>query len=297
MMRLWSGIAGVAIGAALLLGQSAPANMLLVPPPAGAPSYTGPGDSVSGATAWYGLRAYSAAKRGNAAINVCNVSDVVCADMSTDATTGALVVTTIGGSDCGSVNCTVKIIYDQTGNGFNLSQATIASRPLLKLSCLGSLPCLNFSAGGLFNSSTTSISQPWSISAVIERTGQFSSGYLISSTGSYEGLASGGGSADNVQLYGSNTLQATATDNVSHAVQALANGASGVINVDGTETTGNTGSNAFENAGWYLGADSFGDNLRGYIAEMGIWGAGFSSGQRTSLCHNQHTYWATATSC
>jgi len=37
-------------------------------------AYVGPGDIINPAgTAWWGLRAFSAAKRGNAAVNVCNI--------------------------------------------------------------------------------------------------------------------------------------------------------------------------------------------------------------------------------
>jgi hypothetical protein len=63
----------------------------------GGGGYTGPGDIAPGAKAWWGLRAYSAAKRGTRAVNVCNVSDVACVDFNTDATTGTLVIT-VGGA-------------------------------------------------------------------------------------------------------------------------------------------------------------------------------------------------------
>src|SRR5215472_2356967 len=83
----------------------------------GAPAcggYQGPGDVVSGATAWWGYRAYNAAKCGTAAVNVCNVSDVVCADQSTSATTGQLFLNTVGGTNCVSAGpCTNKTLYDQ----------------------------------------------------------------------------------------------------------------------------------------------------------------------------------------
>jgi hypothetical protein len=63
-----------------------------------------PGDVVSSATVWYGLRAYSLAKAGNAAVNACisNVSST-CADFSTDPTSGNLVFnssSTISGNAC-----------------------------------------------------------------------------------------------------------------------------------------------------------------------------------------------------
>jgi len=69
--------------------------------PAVVGGYTGPGDVVSGAAAWYGVRAYSAATRGNPALNLCNVNDATCSDVSTDASTGNLSFGgTIGGQSC-----------------------------------------------------------------------------------------------------------------------------------------------------------------------------------------------------
>src|ERR1700733_9426847 len=45
------------------------------------PSYTGPGDVVPGALAWWGLRAYGAATAGTKAINICRASDSTCEDI------------------------------------------------------------------------------------------------------------------------------------------------------------------------------------------------------------------------
>src|SRR5216684_5005777 len=95
-------------------------------------AFVGSGDIVGGWQVWYGLRAFSAAKRGTKAINVCNVSDVACADFLTDATTGALVVTTVGGSDCSVVVCIIKTLYDQSGalactGACDNTQATISA--------------------------------------------------------------------------------------------------------------------------------------------------------------------------
>jgi hypothetical protein len=59
------------------------------------PSYTGPGDIVSGATAWYGLRAYNAAYAATPgkSVNVRRASDNVSCDVNV-ATTGGLGLTT-----------------------------------------------------------------------------------------------------------------------------------------------------------------------------------------------------------
>ena len=60
------------------------------PPASTGTVYTGAGDVVSGATAWYGLRAYNSAYRGSKAINVRRASDNTTQDINVLAGTGAL---------------------------------------------------------------------------------------------------------------------------------------------------------------------------------------------------------------
>src|SRR5216684_2329881 len=60
----------------------------------GAAVYTGPGDVYGTAIAWWGLRAFSTADRGSRLINICDPSNVTCADWSSSASTGLLVVGT-----------------------------------------------------------------------------------------------------------------------------------------------------------------------------------------------------------
>ena len=108
-------------------------------------AYTGPGDIAAAAspsfgyTHWYGVRAYSAATRGQKLMNVCVNNDAACADVFSSATTGDLVPATIGGITCPNQvgSCTIRTAYDLTQStattspGLNATQLTIASRPLL----------------------------------------------------------------------------------------------------------------------------------------------------------------------
>jgi hypothetical protein len=96
------------------------------PPSASAPaSYTGPLDIVSSnVVGCWALRACSAAARGTAAINACNLGDAACADVLTDASTGQLPagVLTIGGTPC-----TVTVssgTYSSVTGGVVLTTAT-----------------------------------------------------------------------------------------------------------------------------------------------------------------------------
>jgi hypothetical protein len=281
------------VARALLAGNLAFANMVLIPPPAGV-TYTGPLDVVSSATACWSLRACSAAKRGTASINVCNVSDVVCADLSTDATTGALVITTIGGSSCGSITCTVKTIYDQSGNGFNMTQATIAKRPTLTVSCFGSLPCMTGSgtqflsiAGGI-----GVLNQPLTTSYVAERTAAFSaySDVIGNNNSSQVGFQV----TNEAFAYAGAQINATATDSAAHSVQTVLATTSS-LDVDGAAAvTGSTGSPGYTAAqtdifGCGSGASSC-NVLTGNVGEVIVWPSGLTTPQQNNICHNQ-TYW------
>lgn len=77
--------------------------------PSGGPAYAGPGDIVSGATAWYGLRAYSAAVAATGtqkAVNVRRASDNATQD---------ILILTGGALDIASANTFATV--DATGTG------------------------------------------------------------------------------------------------------------------------------------------------------------------------------------
>ena len=75
----------------------------------------------------------------------------------------------------------------------------------------------------------------------------------------------------------------------------LLSGASSVFNIDGTETTGTATGNTTA-GGIRLFGGTVSTNYRtgefGFIDNVALTGT-----QRTNLCHNQHLYWSTATSC
>jgi hypothetical protein len=265
-------------------------------------SYTGPGDVTSGALAWWGLRAYSSATRGTKAANVCNPSDVACADVSTDATTGNLVLTTIGGHDCTMDDCTVKTLYDKSG-GTNctgsvvcdLTQATIGNRPLLKHNCLGTtLWCMTWTSGqSLVSVSVAStLSDPYTMSVVGERTAGFTTdAALIGDVSGNSGQINFITSANTIQLYsGAASLTATANDSVFHAVQGLSTATpltGAKLYIDGTLTTGQSNANSITD-GLCMGTCNNGGTVS--TAEGGFW-AGDKSANFSTMNSNQHTYW------
>jgi hypothetical protein len=277
----------------------------------GAAAFSGPGDVVSGAKAWWGLRAYSLAQAGTKAANVCNSGDANCANVNTLANGNFDVATAQGAPlSCGGGGgtCTIKTLYDQsaalscTGSvACDLSNATPASRPTLVFNCLGSLPCMAFSGTQSLSQTITfaaANAQPVTLSAVQMRTGNFTTSQSTNATTSVNGPELGfGSSANTAAIFAGSTVTLAATDSAAHAIQGLFSGASSIINVDGVDSTpGNAGAQGlqFETE---FGGDGFGVSMVGRMFEGGNWSVGFTGTQRTNMCHNQFTYWGTATSC
>lgn len=267
-----------------------------------AASYTGPGDIVPGASAWYGLRAYSSATRGTKAVNVCNALDVVCADLLTDATTGALVITTIGGVNCSIATCTIKTIYDQTtGNNCtgtcDLTQATIANRAIFNTGSLcttASLPCMDaVNASGVpcyLSAGNITVNQPLSFSAVTNRpsaAGNYST-VIGHQTGNYGFYSQPG--VMNLAWTADHT--ATASNAAFHATQAVSKGAGSSLYVDGSTTTFTSSTQNFGATKLASMADTTCtlDVARMYFAEFGIWPSDFGASVST-INSNQHSYW------
>lgn len=330
----------------------------------GGGSFTGPGDIVSGAGPWFGLRGYSAAVAATGtqkAINVRRQSDNATSDIliltngnldvatatsfaGTDATcTGTIASTTLtcasasstpnandpvsgagiiqpayivscgtftGGAGTCTLNAaqTVSVaetitmrvalftatFYDQSGGTNNAVQATAASQPMLLLTCIGGLPCMRpLGTQFLVASGAVSDSQPWTATAVVERT----TGGQAWAIGKTAAWVLGFGSSGSGLYAGSAVTTSTMSDNALHSLIGVANGASSVIVVDNTSTTVSPGANAATNNIGVM-ADSAGSGtMQGYLMETGLWPGGFNGTQQTNMCHNQFAYWGTATSC
>ena len=269
------------------------------PSPSGAamistgPAYVGPGDVVAGADGWWGLRAYSAATEGNKAVNLRRSSDNATSDFNTLAN-GNLDVASIA-AFMGAGNVFIATLYDQTGNGNDLSQATTANQPQLVLGSLGSLPTMQTSGSQtLGRLSTPATAQPLTIAAVATRS-------FTGIAGLFGGLAGPDpvvyfeSSANLVQLYaGGTAFDAACSDGAWHSIQGVFNGASSIESINGTNTTGTTGTGALLNGPGdtltFFG-DGIGNNVTGNATEVGVWPIGFTTGQLSSMSANQRAYW------
>lgn len=270
--------------------------------PAGgeAVAYAGPIDAagVSASGAW-GLRCLRTAYCGGNLANVCTVIATVdtCLDFASNATTGDLVIVTIGGLACSSVTCTVKTLYDQSGGSAcsgacNATQATVASRPTLVTSCIGSLPCMRGAAGLSLSTPIlgANLNQPNWISGVAVRTASFTTAGAFLGGGGSSCLFNN--SANTVLNYSGTALTAAATDSVLHAIQCIMNGTSSELYVDGSNTTGNAGTGALPmNQSLLISSDSFANVLRGDIGEAILFNSAPNTTQKSNVNSNQHTYW------
>lgn len=282
-LLVWAALAGSAF--------AQPVGMPPTVQAVAAPTYVGPGDIVSSAFGWWGLRGYNGAYSGNVADICDSATGVVCATITWNGL--ALVIPTIGGVACNnSTNiCVIATLYDQSGNGHNMVNATNATRPTLKLSCIGSLPCMAFAASATLASSASTISgQPVTMSSVYESPAGAPAEILNSNSA---GITIGPGGSFNVLTMAAGTVaNVTASDGAFHAAQVIFNNPASIGYVDGTSTgslitgtAGLTSTGYTVNSGTSFGAGAIN------IAEMGAWPSGFSAGNQSSMNSNQRNYW------
>ncbi len=256
------------------------------------PPYVGPGDVVSGASFWYGLRGYNRATLGAALVNVCLPADSACADFSSNAATGVLVVTSISGTSCANVTCTIKTWYDQGSAHKNLTQATIASRPTLGI---GATACVRVAVCAVFphvpgnvSSGAPSIAQPFSMSLVaVEVAGAGFTSFFGAddgvSTFNYILLRNTDGTAE---LSANSSLENTACciDGNWHALLGVANSTASTLTGEGITVAGNVGTAPIAvTDNIHMGSDGYAEPCTCHIVEAGVWPVGFTSGPR-SVC-------------
>ncbi len=264
--------------------------MFLFPVPLigmGGAAYVGPGDVVSGASAWWGLRAYSAASIGNNAVRLRRSSDNAEQDFPTIAGGGldAAAITSFKG---GAATLTVRTLYDQTGNG---NDATIVGgTATFNISDLNSLPTFTCSngLGTEFNASGPTIAnQPFTVSSVF---------IDDSSGGSFPVLFRSGAGCDifveissvpTVRLADGGTFDASISASTWYALQAVFNNTSSTAYINGSGTNGSV-----------AGTDGVGGTLRlwwnGLTArctEMGVWASAFNGTEQSLIDNNQRSYW------
>lgn len=283
----------------------------------GGGGYTGPGDVVSGAVAWWGLRCYRNAYSGNVAdltdTSTGNTTGtrLQCSSGTVSALVSGSACTFVTGNACSSiavtcaVSCNILTLYDQSGannctsTACDLTQSINASRPLFAASGLGGRPTLNCNSGsGVLVSNNAlggSVPGPYTISAVAERVSGSTVDYplIVGSATTVFGAFFDVHTAGNVAMYtGALIPTAPAADNAFHAAQFIFNSSSSAFYVDGTASGAVDTGNTDDYPGQQFAFCATGvQTLTGFVQEAGLWSVGFSSGQQSSMNSNQHAYW------
>ena len=227
--------------------------------------FAGLGDISGSAAGYWGLRAYTKASIGSNAIKLRRDSDN---------TTQTFVTVAGGGLDLASIstfkvaaNLFVDTLFDQSGGGNNMAQATLANQPQFTLNGLGSLPIMSFVAGTplyLKSASLFNLGPPYTFTSVARRTANFTTAQVAFAGIPNQQLAFDA-TVNTVYVFanGGGTITNTATDNVYHSMGMMitATGTSSKIDVDGADLTGNPGNTGWVNQNLFFGV--FGDLTTG----------------------------------
>ncbi len=254
-------------------------------------SYQGPGDIVSGATGWWGLRAYTAASIG---------ANCVELRRSTDNTAQTFVTIAGGGLDLAAIttfasggNLFVRTLYDQTGGGHNMTQTTNASQPDFILGGLGSLPIMRATiAAGKFLAATlaANVSQPFTASLVSHRQADTTTAGFLGGSISPVAFWQYNNTVNTLAVLGPTTQTTTVSDAAFHALNLVFNGASSDMNIDGTANAKSVGTNALGTSVGIFATPGQG-SATAEITEHGIWPSAFNGTQSSNMSSNQHSYW------
>lgn len=263
--------------------------------------YAGPGDVVSGAVGWWGLRAYSLLSIGINAIRLRRSSDNAEQNFVTVAG-GGLDMTAIN-TFRGAASLFVVKLYDQSGNSRDMLQATAANQPAFTLNILGSsntLPIMqgNGSTFGLQTAfSWATGSQPYSFSHVAKsKTTEVGFLSQISDKASFDiNVARFVGTPNSQQLSAPTGVNFSFLADAWHRTQIVLNAASSTIMVDAASVSVNPGANNFNAAAsvsLLSGVNPGGGEFGNYdCVEYGVWIGDFTA-QRSALDSNQQAYWA-----
>lgn len=267
----------------------------------GGASYSGPGDVIAAQGYWSAGWAYSAATRGNNAIQACAAGDAGgCQNIPTDATTGLLSVSTVNvnGSPCNDTTnvCTIKIFYDQTGNGHTMTQNTEANRATLLVACTGlgtGVACGTANAGVTYSDAgSTTQAQPFTSLWVANRNTSTGTDDMVMGANDFSFKVGYGffSVANRVNCNaGSDQQVSSVNDGTWNQVACVMNGASGNIQINSTSNTKNMGTTGVSSGTLRIFTDGGGTSFHGKIAMVGWYTSGLSSGDITSISSAQHT--------
>jgi hypothetical protein len=261
----------------------------------GAPPATGPLDILGGARAAYGLRRLRQGYTGPL-VNIRRSSDNAQRDFYA-LPNGDLPVASVAGFVGAGAGLATKL-YDQTGKGNHVSQATAAQQPSIALAATQRLrPVIACgSASNTFLSGTIPASAlPLTLFGVAKRTSRpqfgdfFNLGFNFPTLYFNQGLDNTGGLA-NISVGG--VINTTMADNAFHAmVGVFVNGTDGVVYVDAAaKVSASTLSTAAGSTSINVGGVS-GSVLDGLVTEAVYLSNSVTDAQAAALIANARAYY------
>lgn len=270
-----------------------------------AASYQGPGDIISGASAYYSCsRVYNLAS-ANTSTNMCDLVDsaapttVICTLRGSSTGFVDLSAYCAGGltpaAKCAAATggkCFVYQAYDQTGNGRIMTEATQANQPFLTFNAINGLPvmdCTGIASCLMQTGALVAWVQPMTLAGVFKRTANFTTaGGVIGINSIVQGIGVAAVANTGEIAAGTAVTFAGATDSVWHSLTGLMNGAACAYNLDGTDTAG-------VNCGTTTGTNTLRlfrvlNQLSGQIAEAIVYNnTSTTATQRGNLFTNQNS--------
>lgn len=253
-------------------------------------AFVGSNDAVTGAKEIWSDRCADAAL-ATGTTNVFNIT------RASDSTSINVVCLTSGAGDvatasafCASTTCKVGTFFGQLGF-MNIVEGTSASQPTLVFNAVGTRMCLQFSTGTVLPGTTVTQAQPFTMTAVTERTSGTSAQTVFESGTNDTGLNFSTANLIGITANsGATQLVASETDGSPHAVVGVYNGASSLVVVDGASpvTTPNPGTSGLSGA-LRMGT-GFAD-LNGLVCEMRLDFAALTSTQAATLVSNMRAFY------
>lgn len=279
----------------------------------GTGGYQGPGDVTSGAIAFYSCgRAY------NLAYALANSAACDLVDTTTGLATCTLPIDDDGYANLSAVvcptavpvvnvvtfctvthnGCSITKMYDQTGTGNHVVQATLANMPGLTLSAQNGLPCpAGTGNAGVVLATVGNITQavPFSETAVAERTGSFTTLQRISTNGVNLATVNFAAGANSMTSgIGGTGRSLTATDSVFHALVTVASATAPLFAIDSSAniSTSASGTSSLASNEYFMGRNNNTTALlSGFVCELGIWPADLNASYQAMLA-NMRAAWA-----
>jgi hypothetical protein len=263
-------------------------------------SYSGPGDIVSGAIFYGGLNAYNlsyASPGTNPCADLRRVSDSATMTMNILSTGAADVASAL--SFVGASSAVITKLYDQSGSGNHLTQATTTQQPALTFSASGlgaGQPTITFTAANNQQLVSSGIIQTQPISMAAFTFPTVNNGVLFAAMTTYNGVWMQTTAGPLFQINGGTGLNSgSITLSNWYRLLGVFNGASSEIYVNGTGTPGNAGTQIVATYPIFLGGDSVtsSDAFGGGICATGMWPSAFNGTQAGNLDTNLQ-YWLNA---